>query len=357
MAVCYGVSQNAVSCMCTAFGNTDCSAFLAKGGLTLPCLCGIPIQSETTCPGLWYDKCSQQLRLALSTGQTGWSAGGAMISAINQGNGGGTQNAAYHYGGTLGTGNPAVTCTEEYNGSSWATGGALPAVRRLLFRGCVGTQNAGIAIFGFNAPANQSTTYEYNGTSWSTGGAGGCTIRNGAAFGTQNSAAAATGFTSVDVAGTQEYNGTSWSGGGNVITARQSVNGAGQSQNQGWITGGNAGGTIVTCTETYNGTSWSTSGALPTAQQIGGSTGRQAYGFFAGGRNPTGPAGTVIGCTLLYDGYLWTSTCDLITAVACNAAGGDGESGIVFSGQNPAGTVVACTQEWNNPWAYYQVGT
>jgi hypothetical protein len=83
--------------MSSSFVNSDCSAFLINGGLTLPCLCGIPIQSETTCPGIWYDKCSEQLRLALSSGNTGWSAGGAMISAINQGNGGGTQNAAYHY--------------------------------------------------------------------------------------------------------------------------------------------------------------------------------------------------------------------------------------------------------------------
>jgi hypothetical protein len=352
MAVCYGVSQNGVSCMC-AGSNSACSAFLIDGGLTLPCLCGIPAQSETFCPGIWYDKCSQQLRLAESTGQTGWSAGGAMPYAINQGNGGGTQNAAYYYGGTLGTGNPAVSCTAEYNGSAWSTSGALPAIRRFPFRGSVGTQNAGIAIFGFSAPSNFNNTYEYNGSTWSSGGSGACAVRNGAAFGTQNSATAAGGFTNVDAVGTQEYNGTSWSGGGNIITGRQSVSGAGQSQNTGWIAGGNDGGVIVSCAETYNGTSWSTTGALPTVQQIGGSTGRQAYGMMAGGRN----ASAQVGCVCLYDGYLWTSTCNLITAVACNAAAGDAKTGIVFSGQSSPGAVVSCTQEWNNPWQYSQVGT
>lgn len=353
MAVIFCAGGGTITCMCA--GGNDFSAILSNEPLNLPILCGIPSQNETFSPGLWLDQCSDQLRLAVSSGNSGWSAGGAMISAINQGNGGGTQNAAYHYGGTLGTGNPAVSCTEEYNGSSWSSGGALPAVRRLLFRGCVGTQNVGIAIFGFNAPANQSTTYEYNGTTWAAGGSGGCVIRNGAAFGTQNSAMAAGGFTSAVQTGTQEYNGTSWSGGGALITARQSFQGGGQSQNQGWTAGGTdtPGTTMYACTETYNGTSWSTSGALPTAQQIGGSSGRQAYGFFAGGRNPAG----IVGCTLLYDGYLWTSTCNLITSVACNAAAGDGETGIVFSGQNPAGTVVACTQEWNNPWRYFQIGT
>jgi hypothetical protein len=351
MAVTFCAGGGAITCMCK--GGNNFSARLSNEPLNLPILCGIPSQNETFTPGLWFDQCSDQVRLAVSSGQTGWSAGGAMISAINQGNGGGTQNAAYHYGGTLGTGNPAVSCTEEYNGSSWSSGGALPAIRRLLFRGCVGTQNAGIAIFGFSAPANFSTTYEYNGTSWSSGGSGACVIRNGAAFGTQNSAAAAGGFTSVDAIGTQEYNGTSWSGGGNIITGRQSVNGAGQSQNQGWIAGGNDGGVIVSCAETYNGTSWASTAAVPTVWQIGGSTGRQAYGLLVGGRD----ASSIFTCAFLYDGYLWTSTCNLITAVACNAAAGDGREGIVFSGQNPAGTIVACTQEWNNPWDYFQVGT
>jgi hypothetical protein len=335
-------------------GGNPFSSQLGKGALNLPCLSGIPDQNCTVDRGMWFDLCSQKIRFALSDG-SGWSAGGALPYNINQGNGGGTQNAAYHYGGTLGTGNPAVSCTAEYNGTSWSGGGALPAVRRLLFRGCVGTQNAGIAIFGFNAPSNQSTTYEYNGTTWSSGGSGACTIRNGAAFGTQNSAMAAGGFTTAVQTGTQEYNGTSWSGGGALITARQGVQGGGQSQNQGWAAGGadSPGSTLYACTETYNGAAWATSGALPTAQQIGGSSGRQAYGFFAGGRNPSA---SIVACVLLFDGYLWTSTCSLITAVACNAAAGDGNRGIVFSGQSSTPAVVSCTQEYNNPFKYYNVG-
>ena len=75
--------------------------------------------------------------------------------------------------------------------------------------------------------------------------------------------------------------------------------------------------------------------------------------MMAGGRN----ASAQVGCVCLYDGYLWTSTCNLITAVACNAAAGDAKTGIVFSGQSSPGAVVSCTQEWNNPWQYSQVGT
>ena len=337
--------NGAFTCMCRGSGAN--AACLSREPLNLPILCGIPSQNETFSPGLWFDQCTDRLRLSVSSGGTGWSAGGAMISAINQGNGGGTANSAYAYGGTTGTGNPAVATTEEYNGSAWSSGGALPAIRRLLFRGCVGTQNAGIAIFGFSAPNNQCTTYEYNGSTWATGGNGAITVRNGSAFGTQNSAMAAGGFTTAEVTCTQEYNGATWSAGGNLIGARQSNNGAGTSQNTGWSTGGGPG--PVTCTETYNGTAWSTSGALPACRQLGSTSGRQCYGFWAGG------FGT---CTTnevyLFDGYLWASTCNLITSVSCNAAGGDGTDGIVFSGCT-GGSAVACTQEFTNPWVYYQL--
>lgn len=340
--------NGAFTCMCRGSGAN--AACLSNEPLNLPILCGIPSQQETFSPGLWFDQCTDRVRLAVSSGGTGWSAGGAMISAINQGNGGGTANSAYAYGGTTGTGNPAVATTEEYNGSAWSSGGALPAIRRLLFRGCVGTQNAGIAIFGFSAPNNQCTTYEYNGSTWATGGNGAITVRNGSAFGTQNSATAAGGFTTAEVTCTQEYNGATWSAGGNLIGARQSNNGAGTSQNTGWSTGGGPG--PVTCTETYNGTSWSTSGALPAARQLGGTSGRQCYGFWAGGSDGPNTCNQVY----LFDGYVWISTCSLITAVSCNAAGGDGSDGIIFSGYTGA-AVSNTTQEFTNPFNYFQLGS
>ena len=337
--------------MSASAGSGRPAACLSNGALNLSTLNGFPEQSQICSPVVYFDNCKSQLIGIYATGGTvGWTAGGNLITSINQGNGGGTQNSSYVYGGTTGTGNPAVTTTQEYNGSTWATGGALPAARRLLFRGCVGTQNAGIAIFGFSAPNNNCTTYEYDGTTWATGGNGAITVRNGSAFGTQNSAMAAGGFTTAEVTCTQEYNGTSWSGGGNLIGARQSNGGAGTSQNTGWSTGGGPG--PVTCTETYNGTSWSTSGALPAARQLGSTSGRQCYGFWAGGSDGPNACGQVY----LFDGYVWVSTCQLITAVSCNAAGGDGASGVIFSGYTGA-VVSNTTQEFTNPFTYLQLGT
>ena len=336
--------------MSASAGSARPAACLSNGALNLPTLNGFPPQSETCAPAIYFDNCKSQLIGIQSSGATGWAAGGNLITSINQGNGGGTQNSAYTYGGTTSTGNPAVTTTQEYNGSTWATGGALTTAFRLFFRGCVGTQNAGLSIFGISAApaANTTCTMEYNGTAWSAGGAGAISVRNGAAFGTQNSATAAGGFTTAEVTCTQEYNGATWSAGGNLIGTRQSNNGAGTSQNTGWSTGGGPG--PVTCTETYNGTAWSTSGALPACRQLGSTSGRQCYGFWAGGFG-TSTTNEVY----LFDGYLWTSTCGLITAVACNAAGGDASEGVVFSGQNTSLNIVACTQDWNNPWNYYQL--
>ena len=335
--------------MSASAGSARPAACLSNGALNLPTLNGFPPQSETCAPAIYFDNCKSQLIGIQSSGATGWAAGGNLITSINQGNGGGTQNSAYTYGGTTSTGNPAVTTTQEYNGSTWATGGALTTAFRLFFRGCVGTQNAGLSIFGISAApaANTTCTMEYNGTAWSAGGAGAISVRNGAAFGTQNSATAAGGFTTAEVTCTQEYNGATWSAGGNLIGTRQSNNGAGTSQNTGWSTGGGPG--PVTCTETYNGTAWSTSGALPACRQLGSTSGRQCYGFWAGGFG-TSTTNEVY----LFDGYLWTSTCNLITSVSCNAAGGDGAGGIVFSGYTGA-SVVACTQEFDNPWNYYQL--
>jgi hypothetical protein len=88
-----------------------------------------------------------------------WSVGGALIIGRCSLAGAGTQNAGLAFGGrTAGYNN--VTCTEEYNGSSWSAGGALITARGLLAG--AGTQNAGLAFGGFISPAGVSCTEEYN---------------------------------------------------------------------------------------------------------------------------------------------------------------------------------------------------
>jgi hypothetical protein len=81
--------------------------------------------------------------------------------------GAGTQNAGLAFGGNY----PAITCTEEYNGAAWSTGGAL--INPFTSLGGAGTQNSAIAFGGGQSgpPYNSACTELYNGTSWTASGA------------------------------------------------------------------------------------------------------------------------------------------------------------------------------------------
>jgi hypothetical protein len=70
--------------------------------------------------------------------------------------GAGTQNEGLAFGGFNGSN---LSCTEEYNGTSWSAGGLLITARQCLSGG--GTQGAGLA-FGGCSGSNLSCTEEYN---------------------------------------------------------------------------------------------------------------------------------------------------------------------------------------------------
>ncbi len=90
---------------------------------------------------------------------TSWSAGGALITARQQLAGAGLQNAGLAFGGAVYPSGFICSCTEEYNGSSWSSGGALSTARRQLAG--AGAFNAGIAFGGAN-PSNVSCTEEFS---------------------------------------------------------------------------------------------------------------------------------------------------------------------------------------------------
>ena len=56
---------------------------------------------------------------------SGWSTGGAMITARYYLAGAGIQNAALVFGGEY----PFRSCTEAYNGTAWTEGGAMSVAR------------------------------------------------------------------------------------------------------------------------------------------------------------------------------------------------------------------------------------
>ena len=92
------------------------------------------------------------------------NTGQALISGRYYANGSGTTNAGLVTGGAESASPyPGSTCTEEWNGSTWSTGGALGRAQQGGSAG--GTQNATTYYGGYP----NAYTEEYNGTAWSTG--------------------------------------------------------------------------------------------------------------------------------------------------------------------------------------------
>ena len=91
---------------------------------------------------------------------------GAFITGRDGVVGAGTQNAGVVYGGS----EPSLSNkTEEYNGSSWSTGGNLITSRLQIAKG-FGTQNAATAAGGSTGSETcLGCVEQYNGVAWTTG--------------------------------------------------------------------------------------------------------------------------------------------------------------------------------------------
>jgi len=113
------------------------------------------ICSNTMC--LWFDTTNSRATVSYCGYAPGvLSVGGALATARYGLGGAGTQNEGLAFGG-----NGNVTCTEEYNGTSWSAGGSLITGRRQSSG--AGIQNEGLA-FGGIAGFTVSCTEEYTKT-------------------------------------------------------------------------------------------------------------------------------------------------------------------------------------------------
>jgi len=245
----------------------------------------------------------------------------------------GTQTAGLGFGGYT---TDYSNKTEEYNGSSWCTGGNLNTARYAL-GGC-GTQIAGLCFGGGTAIFNEVTvTEEYNGSSWCT--AGNLNIARSllAGCGTQIAGLSFGGYVSGYKNTTEEYNGSSWCTGGNLLTARRELAGCG-TQTAGLSFGGSTGVRSAT-TEEYNSTSWSAGGSLITARNYLAGAGTQTAGLSFGGRTAVGGVKN----TEEYNSSLWSTGGDLNTAIGYLAGCGTQTAGLSFGGY----PLTAVTEEYN----------
>ena len=283
---------------------------------------------------MWYNSTTGTLRgpAILSA----WSSAGPMITA-RYAAGSGTQTAALASAGYNGS-NSALT--EEYNGSGWSAGGALPVASR--GGGAAGTQTATIYAGGYES-SNTGEAYTYNGTAW-TGIPALNTARRGLTnnmAGTTTAAIVAGGLTGV-IADSEEYNGSSWSEGDNLNTARADC-AAGGIQTASFLAGGGA-PSVTAGTELYDGTSWTAGGSLNTARKSVSGGGAQTAGIVFGG-----DTGSVSALTETFDGTSWTETGDMATARHSGApANQPGANSSTLAGGGVTTDYVTITEEWNS---------
>jgi len=141
---------------------------------------------------------------------TSWTAGGDLALARKYLAGCGTQSAGLCFGGKTSSTSPKDE-TEEYDGTSWSAGGDLVTASQELAG--AGTQSAAICMGGWYVfdednyfCAAFNGTQEYDGTSWSSGGDLSTARYLLAAAGTQTAGLCMGGYTGLYSNVTEEYN-------------------------------------------------------------------------------------------------------------------------------------------------------
>ena len=198
----------------------------------------------------------------------------------------GTQTAAMSVSGIRNPPAPSntVTDTEEWNGSNWTSGGAVPSGR---YSACFfGTQTAGVFAGGNPGPSNTGATdsAEYNGSSFSAGNAMANGRYNATSGGTLTAGLVVMGTAGgSDTANCEEYDGTNYSAGGTSVIADQDLGGSGTQTNFSAFIGPTA-QTLI-----YDGTSWRTDVTGATALgNVAGTGTSSTTGIVASGDPGTG---------------------------------------------------------------------
>jgi len=258
------------------------------------------------------------------------------------GAGSGTTNSAAIAAGNYGP--PSTGPAEEYNksvnvitGAAWASGGNLSTGRYEL--GTVGTQTAGLAFGGnraVNAPTGIRTeTEEYNGTSWTSGGALPA-AKATQGFGVQTAAVTVGGTVAPNpTAGstTEEYNGTSWTSGNSLNTATVAMAASTGLESAGLRAGGGSTpASRLSAVEEYDGTSWASVTSLPSTRFQFQGTGPQTAAFFTGGN--TAPPTQETTDSLDYNGSTWTAGPTMVFGMRLHGVSGNSNtSNLSFGGE------------------------
>jgi hypothetical protein len=307
---------------------------------------------------LWLD--TSKYELTLLTNINAWALGPPLITP-REGTSG-TNDSSYiaiNAGGNTTSPTVVTSCTEEFDGSTWATGGAMLSTR--FCHRILGTQNVALSIGGLtNAPtlATSFNTMEYDGSIWSTGGnLITCRYSLGAA-GTQNAAVIAGGANITAYisgsAGVEEYDGTAWSSANAMATDRFSPSAAG-TQNAAIFANGttlqSTPFTTTTTAQTYDGTTWSNVASTNVSKTNGSAFGTQNNARTTIGTGAGGVA-TVTCLNEIYDGYIWSTSNPNTGGTGTlrgQTGGGPASSGLIISPSRNTELLITLSSFYSTP--------
>ena len=316
---------------------------------TYRALKGFEIQVQSSDPSdppkgqVWYNTTAGTLKMA---GAGAWASGTTLPSPASRysiaGFGIATAGAIVGgYGGSPTNNNE----TNEYDGTSWASGGNMAA--QASNTGSSGTQTAAFTAGGYGPSSEVATSATYNGTSWTAAGSvvdGARGIKNNQSAGTETAGMI---YGSQDAGNTshETFDGSSWTAATDMNVARGSSAGMGVQTAAIACAGGYPNTSTLDTTEEWDGATWAAGGTLNQARNkaAGGPGGSSYNNAWLGGGSSSTPA--LIGNTESYDGSTWTA--EAVMANTRNSYGSFGTktSGVVAGGA-PGPTDMEAVEEF-----------
>jgi len=218
-----------------------------------------------------------------------WTTGGTCPAQKSDMHSSGTQTAALWGGGS-----PLSSGSFEYDGSTWTSGGSMTFSGRDFYSGGTGILTAAIQIGGFINPGNYSTTMQYyDGSTWTNipqTYPSGPQTNQIATTGTQTACISAGGSSGANELNSNEWNGSTWTATNNLASGINSSVANGTVAASNLISGHAPSVTYSTLIQTWDGTCWATSPlSLSTgrSQSAGGGSATSAYVATGANGTPT----------------------------------------------------------------------
>jgi len=282
-----------------------------------------------------------------------WASGGNLSTARAAAGDCGIQTAGLIVNGGIGTAPYTSNATEEYDGSTWTSGGNTPFLSSDL--SAAGTQTAALGFASGDSPTTAVITYD--GSTWTTSPATYPPQSPGSqhrGIGTQT-AAISVGMGT----GSLNWDGSSWASGPSTNTPRNGQKPAGWGTQTSAIvaTGFQNPTTLTSNSESFNGTSFTEEGLVLTAvRRVGGTTSASGSdGFFTGGSTAAG-AFTYTTQTQAWDGTVWYTSANLANARLNHMGFGTNNSAAVTGGQLSTG-ITNTTEEFTGETSAFNYKT